>query len=725
MEMFKKISVLLLSALLATSISYGNKHKVDHKDAKKEEKVTMVAGPYAYSTFVGGTGISNATVPKGMLLIGNGTANSLTGVASGADGQIFHYDASATGGIAKSFNLFDNTLSPSLNSNTRQGIANDGTSAVFDWSAPRNIKLGFQAGLTSQGNFATAVGTAAGSASQGVRATAIGFNASPNNQPPDTVSIGSTSSVTGLNSTAIGGFASDDGFSSSIALGNNATNTANNQAILPSGVHWSLDSVNDLSGLASADFDTRQLFWTDGTTVVFDWSDQSISDENGGMSIRWFDRQLFDASGPKAMDWDSRQGFANDGNTPTIQWGTQQLFDNTGTLSEDWNIRALYGNDGTSVVIDWDGQQLIDTAGFGALLWSAGARQLYDDAGNLAANFTTVQRELYDASSNKSFDFGLRQAVANDGTTAKIDYSDPDFTNFYTVQGLEFQVAAGAAPVINYFSVNGAPTGNTPIMNSFGGDTDVGMTFQTQGAGSIDFTSGSGGLFLLANPGGTIANNFIMFAGNTGVSPTLAATGTDTDVDLNLTAQGAGIVYATSPFRSPSVTTSDIFDESSAAEIHMATGGVLDSTGTDSLNFNTRALFDDTGGGKSVDWLNHILNDYTGPLASVAWDARHLLGTDGTTRVLDWNGPLAKILGLQVVEGASGSRQGAATLVGGTVTVSTTAVTANSRIFLTAQDNNCVGALKVSARSAGANFTISSPVITDTCLAAWIISEPA
>jgi hypothetical protein len=51
---------------------------------------------------------------------------------------------------------------------------------------------------------------------------------------------------------------------------------------------------------------------------------------------------------------------------------------------------------------------------------------------------------------------------------------------------------------------------------------------------------------------------------------------------------------------------------------------------------------------------------------------------------------------------------------GGTVTVTTSAVTANSRIFLTAQDNSTTGALRVSARTAGMQFTIKSSVGTDS-----------
>lgn len=80
--------------------------------------------------------------------------------------------------------------------------------------------------------------------------------------------------------------------------------------------------------------------------------------------------------------------------------------------------------------------------------------------------------------------------------------------------------------------------------------------------------------------------------------------------------------------------------------------------------------------------------------------------------------------GLQVQEGAN-CKQGVATLTAGAVTVANTSVTANSRIFLTAQDNNSTGALRVSARTAGTSFTITSSNGADSGLVAYEIFEPS
>lgn len=82
--------------------------------------------------------------------------------------------------------------------------------------------------------------------------------------------------------------------------------------------------------------------------------------------------------------------------------------------------------------------------------------------------------------------------------------------------------------------------------------------------------------------------------------------------------------------------------------------------------------------------------------------------------------------GLKVKEGGTAARMGAAALAAGTVTVNTTAVTANSRIMLTGQNSSGThGELTISARVAGTSFTITSSNAADTRTVGWIIFEPA
>lgn len=76
-------------------------------------------------------------------------------------------------------------------------------------------------------------------------------------------------------------------------------------------------------------------------------------------------------------------------------------------------------------------------------------------------------------------------------------------------------------------------------------------------------------------------------------------------------------------------------------------------------------------------------------------------------------------------EGTNGS-QGVATLIAGTLTVNTTAVTANSRIMLTPQNTaGTASYIYVSARVAATSFTITSGSAADLRDIAWQIFDAA
>ena len=83
------------------------------------------------------------------------------------------------------------------------------------------------------------------------------------------------------------------------------------------------------------------------------------------------------------------------------------------------------------------------------------------------------------------------------------------------------------------------------------------------------------------------------------------------------------------------------------------------------------------------------------------------------------------VSGLKVSEATNG-KQGVATLVAGVAVVSNTSITANSRIFLTSQvDGGTVGFLRVSDRTVGVSFTITSSNVLDISTVAYQIFEPA
>jgi hypothetical protein len=69
-------------------------------------------------------------------------------------------------------------------------------------------------------------------------------------------------------------------------------------------------------------------------------------------------------------------------------------------------------------------------------------------------------------------------------------------------------------------------------------------------------------------------------------------------------------------------------------------------------------------------------------------------------------------------------KNGNATLSGGTVTVLSSLVAAASNIQLTGQDDNVSGSLRISARTIGVSFTITSTNGADSGVVGWSIFDP-
>lgn len=77
------------------------------------------------------------------------------------------------------------------------------------------------------------------------------------------------------------------------------------------------------------------------------------------------------------------------------------------------------------------------------------------------------------------------------------------------------------------------------------------------------------------------------------------------------------------------------------------------------------------------------------------------------------------------LEDGSNKRMGVATLVAGTVTVSNSSVTANTRIFLSRQvAGGTLGHLSVGTVTASTSFVINSSSNSDTSTVNWLLIEP-
>ena len=112
------------------------------------------------------------------------------------------------------------------------------------------------------------------------------------------------------------------------------------------------------------------------------------------------------------------------------------------------------------------------------------------------------------------------------------------------------------ASAVNYVQVTGAATGNTPAITAQGSDTNVNMVINSKGSGILYLgTSGSASsTSVRLVPGGGALDHFRFFgtnlsatgfnfnSGTTGVSPSIAAQGSDTNIGFQVQSKGTGAI---------------------------------------------------------------------------------------------------------------------------------------------------------------------------------------
>lgn len=310
---------------------------------------------------------------------------------------------------------------------------------------------------------------------------------------------------------------------------------------------------------------------------------------------------------------------------------------------------------------------------------------------------------------------GLEIDIDGSGTTfnGQVDFTQA--TQFDGVANFSAQINANSGVYANTIVLNGSTLyfdgGSGNSVESDGGN---GLTWNTGGSiGTWGFPNGiifGGGSDSLGFFGTSLAPQQ-----NGDITAALQAYGlvfggtidaTNFTGTLPITRGGTGTVTAAAAFKvlSPMTTLGDIIFESTGPNPARLAGNTttakkfLTQTGTGSVS--AAPVWTDLFGGA---------NTFT---ADQTFNANIKLGTAGN--------------GLYIKEG-SNATMGIATLSGGTVTVSTTKVTASSRIFLCIDGGTItnVGATYISARTAGTSFTISSTNILDASNVSWVLIEPA
>lgn len=96
---------------------------------------------------------------------------------------------------------------------------------------------------------------------------------------------------------------------------------------------------------------------------------------------------------------------------------------------------------------------------------------------------------------------------------------------------------------VNRIKVSNAATNNKPQIEASGSDTDIGLNLKPKGAGIHQLLDGNGNEIIKTAPAvASAVNELTVQNGATGNGPQLQATGDDTDINIRLVPKGAGYV---------------------------------------------------------------------------------------------------------------------------------------------------------------------------------------
>lgn len=102
--------------------------------------------------------------------------------------------------------------------------------------------------------------------------------------------------------------------------------------------------------------------------------------------------------------------------------------------------------------------------------------------------------------------------------------------------------AQGFASAVNNIQIQNATTTNGPSINAIGSDTNIAINFNTKGSGGFNFFANSALTVAMSGQASGV-NYFTLQNSTAGFGPNLYASGSDTNININLIPQGSGVVF--------------------------------------------------------------------------------------------------------------------------------------------------------------------------------------
>lgn len=448
--------------------------------------------------------------PGDLVIINNGTVNAGTSfietasvAAVGTDAILFsQFTFSATAVLLKANNLSD--------------VANTTTS--FNNISPMTTK-GDLIGYSSQ-NVRLAVGITNGQILQVSSGAATGLAWSTATYPVTTTAnqilySSATNTVTGI-ATLAGGVLVTDASGVPSMLTNPSVAGKMLQSANAAIAAWSTPTYPSASGTSG------KLLISDGTNNVYSTSTFPTSAGATANKVLLSDGTNFVLSTPT---------FPNASATSrkiTVSDGTNWV-----ASTETYAVPGTSGNVMTSNGTNWTSAAPVGTG----TVTSALINQLawYSAAGTVVVGLATANSGVLVTSSGGVPSISSTLPADLSITTPKITTSLKD------VNGNTMLAFSPAASAVNYLTIVNAATGGAPQLSMTGANTDIGFSVVIKGAGTFSFL-GSGGsttLFAVGSPASAV-NYLALNPSTTGNAITLAAAGSDSNINLQLTGKGTG-----------------------------------------------------------------------------------------------------------------------------------------------------------------------------------------
>lgn len=118
--------------------------------------------------------------------------------------------------------------------------------------------------------------------------------------------------------------------------------------------------------------------------------------------------------------------------------------------------------------------------------------------------------------------------------------TNPRVNTIYDTNGNKSLQLNATASAVNYLYVVNGATGNSISFRANGTDTNISIGMFSKGSGQVQIRSDTNGFILAGDSVASGVNYVGLTNAATGTGPTITSTGSDTNVDLNITAKGTG-----------------------------------------------------------------------------------------------------------------------------------------------------------------------------------------